>query len=319
MRFFWLALLLALPTRAEVPGFVDYQGRLFDAAGAPADGPVELLVMIVDTGPTVPVVVYSERHDAVDLVDGIFHIRIGTGSEASGPFDASVFASPDLELVIDVDGEMLAPAQPVGSVPYALRAGAACFSGDRITCYTGPEPTLGVGLCQTGQRVCGDAGFGPCVDEVVPEPEVCNGLDDDCDGAPDDGSGLAGCRDGFADTDGDGFGDDALGLGCYCGTIAAAGGDCDDANADARPNQEDGFTAPRANGSFDYNCDDVETLGSDVLFAGCTVGTLGNCFGDGWVDAVPACGETGTFRTCGGIGGGRCNTIDTPGTVQPCL
>jgi hypothetical protein len=68
-------------------------------------------------------------------------------------------------------------------------------------CYTGPEGTLMVGICVPGEMTC-DAGtwgnyddgdnFVPyyCKDEVVPQEEICNGLDDDCDGIADWGEEM---------------------------------------------------------------------------------------------------------------------------------
>ena len=68
-------------------------------------------------------------------------------------------------------------------------------------CYTGPEGTLLVGICEPGIMTC-DAGtwgnynededFIPyyCKDEVVPQEEICNGLDDDCDGITDWGEEM---------------------------------------------------------------------------------------------------------------------------------
>ena len=68
-------------------------------------------------------------------------------------------------------------------------------------CYTGPEGTLMVGICEPGEMTC-DAGswgnyneqeeFVPyyCKDEIVPQEEVCNGLDDDCDGIADWGEEM---------------------------------------------------------------------------------------------------------------------------------
>ena len=69
-------------------------------------------------------------------------------------------------------------------------------------CYTGPEGTLFVGICEPGEMVCEvgvwgnytnpTANFTPgfCKDEVTPQPEVCNGQDDDCDGEVDWGEEI---------------------------------------------------------------------------------------------------------------------------------
>jgi hypothetical protein len=68
-------------------------------------------------------------------------------------------------------------------------------------CYTGPEGTLMVGICVPGEMTC-DAGtwgnynqqedFVPyyCKDEIVPQEELCNGLDDNCDGVVDWGEEM---------------------------------------------------------------------------------------------------------------------------------
>jgi MYXO-CTERM domain-containing protein len=54
------------------------------------------------------------------------------------------------------------------------------------TCYTGAAITLGVGVCVAGTQSCPNGTWSACLGQVVPTAEVCNGLDDDCNGTIDD-------------------------------------------------------------------------------------------------------------------------------------
>jgi hypothetical protein len=69
---------------------------------------------------------------------------------------------------------------------------ACCAGGqpvERQDCYTGPAGTRDVGVCRGGGRVCENGAFGPaCEGQVLPSAELCNGLDDDCNGVVDDGA-----------------------------------------------------------------------------------------------------------------------------------
>ena len=67
--------------------------------------------------------------------------------------------------------------------------------------------------------------------------ELCNGVDDNCDGTVDEGCGT--------DADGDGHTEDV---------------DCDDNDPDVFPGQTRFFHKARADGSFDYNCDKRDQL-----------------------------------------------------------
>ena len=44
-----------------------------------------------------------------------------------------------------------------------------------------------VGACSEGTSVCGGGVFGDCIGEVGPTTEICNSVDDNCDGFIDEG------------------------------------------------------------------------------------------------------------------------------------
>jgi hypothetical protein len=70
------------------------------------------------------------------------------------------------------------------------------IDGMKANCYTGPPNTQNVGLCVGGQWQCvaaagsGIPTWGPCVGQILPVAEVCNGLDDNCNGQVDDVQGV---------------------------------------------------------------------------------------------------------------------------------
>ncbi|XXX72630.1 hypothetical protein WMF30_33780 [Sorangium sp. So ce134] len=72
---------------------------------------------------------------------------------------------------------------------------------DFASCYTGPEETEGVGVCQVGRQRCDELGspVGGCDGEVTPQPEVCDssGDDEDCDGEANEEGDDCACGDGW--------------------------------------------------------------------------------------------------------------------------
>jgi hypothetical protein len=56
-------------------------------------------------------------------------------------------------------------------------------------CYDGPAGTAALGECHPGVLQCRGTHYGEtdCVNQQLPSPERCNGLDDDCNGLVDDG------------------------------------------------------------------------------------------------------------------------------------
>ena len=65
-------------------------------------------------------------------------------------------------------------------------AGTAVAAG----CTTGATRSCGTstGECRAGTQTCNASGsWAPCVGAIGPVPEICNTLDDDCDGSSDEG------------------------------------------------------------------------------------------------------------------------------------
>jgi cysteine-rich repeat protein len=54
------------------------------------------------------------------------------------------------------------------------------------TCYSGLSGTETEGVCHTGIQTCTAGAWGACVGEVIPAEEICDNIDNDCDGSPDD-------------------------------------------------------------------------------------------------------------------------------------
>ena len=142
-------------------------------------------------------------------------------------------------------------------------------------------------------RDCND----DCMTCFVGGTEMCNGLDNDCNGVVDNQLRQTFYR----DSDGDGFGDpeDSMQACSQPNGYVSDNTDCGPQDADARPNQGNFFDhaimGARRNGvqPYDYNCDSNQQL---------EAGFMVNCgsfsCSSGWSGAVPACGDSGNFVFC---------------------
>lgn len=153
------------------------------------------------------------------------------------------------------------------------------------------------GTCY-GQTTCAGADGWTACSASPPAEEVCDGVDNDCDGAYDEDT--AGCTVLFPDGDGDGYGR-ADGAACLCAPTgiltASVPGDCDDEDPGRHPGLED-----VCNG-VDDDCNGLPDEGCDVD-------------GDGWC----ASAVEGDPAACP-HGGGDCDDLDAsvhPGAVETC-
>ena len=69
-----------------------------------------------------------------------------------------------------------------------------CTVGQTRPCYNGPAGTLNTGVCREGTQNCVSIGnWGACQGAITPSPEICNGLDDNCNGSIDEGITAPAC------------------------------------------------------------------------------------------------------------------------------
>ena len=197
-------------------------------------------------------------------------------------------------------------------------------------CYSGPAGTqncqgkAGPGYacgCSPGSQFCINGAWSACSGQVLPSPEICNGIDDACEGyidtLPDGGILTQACYDGPAGTEGVGL--------CVGGTEVCADGGWSSCNGEVLP--AGGYCD-----GLDHECN-----GQPSQCIACKLGQAQPCYtgpagtlGVGLCKSgTQNCNDAGVFGTCTGEvlpappDAGYCDGLDhqcngVPDNCPPC-
>ncbi|MBK6514124.1 MAG: hypothetical protein IPG04_08385 [Polyangiaceae bacterium] len=170
--------------------------------------------------------------------------------------------------------------------------GCDCDDGETQACYSGPAGTEGVGECAPGTQTCAGGAWGDCQAELLPGDELCDGLDNDCNDAVDDGFDV---------------------LMCGVGECAAMSAECfDGVPGTCVP----GTPVAEICDGLDNNCDGTPDDGDPGAGLTCSTGLLGVCAAGttACTGGAPACNQNvmSSAETCDGLDN-DCNGDVDPG------
>ncbi len=117
----WVAgalLLAALPSLAQVPALINYQGRLVNGTNL-VNGTVGLTLQLYDEA-TGGNLLYADSNN-VAVADGLYTTFLGDNTVEGSLEDAAQYTNLHLEVV--VNGQILSPRERVAAATYALLAG----------------------------------------------------------------------------------------------------------------------------------------------------------------------------------------------------
>ncbi|MEZ4223576.1 MAG: MopE-related protein [Polyangiaceae bacterium] len=147
-------------------------------------------------------------------------------------------------------------------------APTGCTNGETQACYTGPPATQGIGNCSDGTTTCQNGTWSACVGDILPSTETCDTVDNNCNGAVDEGCACTNgesrtCYSGPQSTTNTGL--------CKDGTQACVNG--------AWANECVGEVTPVSEScnNKDDDCDGLIDNGNPDGGGGCTTAQPGEC------------------------------------------
>ena len=127
-----------------LPEEIGYQGQLLDSNGLPQVGTYTMEFAVYSAPPT-STLLYSETQTVATDGDGLFNVMIG----AVQPGLAAALNDGNTWLEVNLDGTILAPRQPVGSVAYALYAQHLVGGTGLFSAIGGGEGNIASGIYAT--------------------------------------------------------------------------------------------------------------------------------------------------------------------------
>ncbi|MEZ4645092.1 MAG: hypothetical protein R3E31_20555 [Chloroflexota bacterium] len=118
-----------------LPAEMSYQGQLVNASGQPQIGTYNMQLAIYGPPPT-STLRYSEIQTVATDQEGLFNVMIG----AVQPGLDAALAGGDAWLQVLVNGDLLTPLQPIGTVPYAQYAQKLVGGTGLFSAIGGGEP-----------------------------------------------------------------------------------------------------------------------------------------------------------------------------------
>jgi hypothetical protein len=205
-----------------------------------------------------------------------------------------------------------------------IETGACPEEAEERPCYPDRAPGAGEGPCKHGTQRCIDSEWSDCDGDVAPSTELCNDVDDDCNGTKDDIDPVASCMTGQEGLCGAGT-ESCEGGRTRCASMnepeaEACNGEDDDCDGQADegtalPCYPDDVTGCTENDDGSFTC--VGQCATGVQ--DCAGGAQGECGGatvPTGDDGCTASGDTAYDDDCDGIIDDDCDC--TNGDTQPC-